>query len=313
MAEWWQSAYKGGPAISLPGFPRPLHYSGAPGYSMSADGPDVVAYKRIVSRLGRWPWQAFDDTYSMLFALGKAGGMVGDSGVAGVQRQQGWDDTGYVGERFWSFCRNALVPEQLPNGGEHAMDAVAQNLLIDAWHLFGAGGPVAGSPLSRKAIPSPNYSSRSGAKVRLIVLHTAEGARTIEDLGHYFQSTGAGVSSHVGIDDTPGTIGEYVQPANKAWTQGNANPVAVSAELCAFAEWTPAEWDDHQHMLDNCARWIREEAERFGLPLDVLTPSQAQGSGRGVCQHADLGSWGGGHWDCGDSFPIDEVMRRARS
>ena len=166
--------------------------------------------------------------------------------------------------------------------------------------------------LTRKAIPSPNYSSRGGAGVRLIVLHTAEGARTIEELGNFFASSSSGVSSHTGADDKKGVIGEYVKRPNKAWTQGNANPVSVSIELCAFAKWDRDEWNRHPNMLENCARWIAEEAAYFDLPITKLTASQAQGSGRGVCQHNDLGSWGGGHWDCGGGFPIDHVLDMAR-
>jgi hypothetical protein len=64
-------------------------------------------------------------------------------------------------------------------------------------------------------------------------------------------------------------------------------------------------------MLDNAAAWVAEEAAAFGLPIVGLTPSQAQGSGRGVCQHNDLGSWGCGHYDCGDGFPIDYVLEKA--
>lgn len=169
------------------------------------------------------------------------------------------------------------------------------------------------APLKRLPIPSPNYSSRGGAAVRLIVLHTAEGARSIEELGAYFASSASGVSSHVGIDDTPGTIAEYVKRSGKAWTQGDANPVAVSAELCAFAEWDRAEWERHPAMLENAARWIAEEAAYFSLPLVELSPAEAQASDRfGVCQHADLGSWGGGHWDCGGAFPITTVLEMAR-
>lgn len=164
------------------------------------------------------------------------------------------------------------------------------------------------SPLKRIWIPSPNYSSRGGASVRLIVLHTAEGARTYQSLGSFFGSSSSGVSSQVGIDDTPGTVGEYVKRQNKAWTQGNANPIATSAELCAFASWSAAEWNKHSTMLENTARWIAEEAAAFGIPIVKLTPAQAQGTGRGVCQHVDLGSWGGGHTDCGKAFPIDTVL-----
>ena len=42
--------------------------------------------------------------------------------------------------------------------------------------------------LRRVWMPSPNYSSRGGARVRLIVVHTAEGALTIEALGSFFAS-----------------------------------------------------------------------------------------------------------------------------
>jgi N-acetylmuramoyl-L-alanine amidase-like protein len=165
---------------------------------------------------------------------------------------------------------------------------------------------------TRKSIPSPNYSSRGGATVRLIVLHTAEGARTIEELGNFFASSSSGVSSHVGIDDKAGVIGEYVKRPQKAWTAASANPVAVQAELCAFAAWTTAEWDKHPNMLSNTAKWIAEEAAYFSIPITKLTASQAQGSGRGVCQHNDLGSWGGGHWDCGSGFPMDRVLDMAK-
>jgi N-acetylmuramoyl-L-alanine amidase len=167
--------------------------------------------------------------------------------------------------------------------------------------------------LERRPIPSPNYSSRGGASVRLIVIHTAEGARTIDELGNYFASSSSGVSSHVGIDDTPGVIGEYVKRGNKAWTAANANPVAVQAELCAFAKWTSQEWAAHPAMLDNCAAWIAEEAAYYNIPLVALSAAQAQGTGRGVCQHADLGSWGGGHWDCGSSFPLDRVLEQPKN
>jgi len=165
--------------------------------------------------------------------------------------------------------------------------------------------------LKRIWIPSPNYSSRGGAGVRLIVLHTAEGARTIESLGSYFQGN-VQASSHVGADDKVNTIGEYVHRQNKAWTQSNYNPVAVSIELCAFAAWSTAEWNQHPNMLANCAAWIAEEADHYDIPIKRLSASEAQGSGYGVCQHVDLGAGGGGHHDCGSGFPMDHVLEMAR-
>lgn len=165
--------------------------------------------------------------------------------------------------------------------------------------------------LKRVWIPSPNYSSRGGSGVRLIVIHTAEGARTIESLGGFFQGN-VGASSHTGADDKANTIGEYVKRSNKAWTQANYNPMAVAIELCGFASWSTDEWHKHPNMLDNCAKWIAEEAKYYGLPITRLNDSQAQGSGRGVCQHANLGSGGGGHWDCGSGFPMNHVLDLAK-
>ena len=167
--------------------------------------------------------------------------------------------------------------------------------------------------LTRRQIPSPNYSSRGGAAVRLIVVHTAEGATSIESLGNFFANPSSQVSSHVGADDKANTVGEYVKRGNKAWTAADANPVAVQIELCGFASWTTSTWkNNHAEMLRNCAKWIAEESGKFGVPITKLSPGAAQGSGRGVCQHKDLGSWGGNHSDCGSGFPMDFVLDMAK-
>lgn len=169
--------------------------------------------------------------------------------------------------------------------------------------------------LKRVWIPSPNYSTRS-ASVRLIVLHTTEGARTYQDLGAYFSKSSVGVSSHVGIDDTLGTIGEYVKRDKKAWTQGNANSYSIAAEQCAFAKWTNAEWQKHPNMLANVAAWIAEEAAFYGIPIVALTTAQAQdGRSKGVCQHINLGAAGGGHVDCDygtGNYPMAQVISMAK-
>ena len=166
--------------------------------------------------------------------------------------------------------------------------------------------------LTRKWIPSPNYSSRGGSQVRLVIIHTAEGARTYEDLGAFFASGSAGVSSHVGIDDKAGKVGEYVKRPDKAWTAGDANPYSVNAELCGFASWSTATWKQHPAMLDNTARWIAEECRHYGLPIVKLGPNEASHGGRGVCGHVDV-SGPGGHWDPGPNFPWREVIEAAKN
>ena len=162
--------------------------------------------------------------------------------------------------------------------------------------------------LRRDWIPSPNYSSRGGTKVRLVVVHTAEGALTYQSLGSFFANPASGVSSQTGIDDTPGVIGEYVTRTAKPWTQGNANPYSTATELCAFAAWERTEWLRHDIMLDNCRQWIAEECAHFGIPRVKLSAAEAQGGAAGVCGHVDLGQAGGGHWDPGPGFPWDVVL-----
>lgn len=171
-------------------------------------------------------------------------------------------------------------------------------------------------PLHRVSLPSPNQSSRAGAAVRLIVIHSSEGAQTYQSLGSFFANPSSQVSSHTGIDNTtPNTVGEYVLRAAKAWTASNANPVAVQTELCtpsgASANWSASVWNSKTVMMATLVEWIKEEAAAYSIPIVRLTPQQAQSNGRGICQHSDLGPWGGGHFDCGPGFPIDQVIAAA--
>lgn len=144
--------------VEVKGFPRPLYPPDAAGAGKkpSVDGPDVIAYKRTVSRAGRWPWDTYDDTFSNGFSHGKKGGNVGDSGMAGVQRQAHLDATGWVGEKTFNLLRSIRIPEGLPHAGEPAMDATAVKQINQAFDKFKGhepdpypGGTVRGAALQR--------------------------------------------------------------------------------------------------------------------------------------------------------------------
>jgi hypothetical protein len=110
---WYEKGYPGGPMVAVKGFPRPLYpLSAAPTYQPSVDGSDVEAYKRTISRAGRWVWQAFDQAYSNGFANGKGPNVI-DTGVAGVQRQQGIQPTGFIGQSTFNLLRSSF-PMGLP-------------------------------------------------------------------------------------------------------------------------------------------------------------------------------------------------------
>jgi hypothetical protein len=141
MSAWYEQPYELGPPVSAPGFPRPLYPPDAKekGKTPSVNGPDVEAYKRTVARAGRWPWQKFDQAFSNGFAHGSSGN-VGETGIAGVQRQQGIEDTGWVGKKTFDLLCSIRVPDGA-HKGEMAMDAYAQSLVVQAWEQFGGQEP----------------------------------------------------------------------------------------------------------------------------------------------------------------------------
>jgi len=172
--------------------------------------------------------------------------------------------------------------------------------------------------LIRHWYPTNNYSS--GGNKRFFCLHTTEGwgdsPTGMYDCIRYFQGN-VGASSHVAIDAFhPGEICEGVAPQYSAWTQCNYNSqCAAAAEQCGYAAWSRSEWlNNRMPLLENAAAWLREENQRRpDIPLVDLTSSQAQGSGKGVCFHSDLGSAGCGHHDPGSGYPLAEVLEMARS
>lgn len=166
--------------------------------------------------------------------------------------------------------------------------------------------------------PSPNYSSRGGATVRLITVHTSEGAQTNQSLWNFISQASAQVSYNISVDNgSANELWEYVARGNKPWSQANYNPVGVTGCFCtpsgAASGWSRDKWFQAMDAgITRMAQWVAEEAKYFGIPIVALSPSQAQGSGRGVCMHRDLGSGGSNHSDCGSGFPMDVLISRAK-
>lgn len=160
-------------------------------------------------------------------------------------------------------------------------------------------------------IASPHHSARRGGPVRLVVVHTAEGARTVESLGAWFRRSDTKASSHAGIDDH--RIEHYVPYGRAAWTLRRGNSISDNVELCGFARWTRADWIAHPRMLELCAEWIRDRCAARGVPIRKLTPAQVAAGQAGVCGHHDwtIGMKDGTHTDPGQNFPWDHVLRLA--
>lgn len=137
-------------------FPRPLFPPSAAdlGETPSAHGPDLIAYKRALSRAGRWPWNpsAWDDAFSNAFAHGSSVGGIENSGVAGLQAQSGLDATGWLDEATFEILRTSVIPKgrRFVHSGEPLFDSVCITLLVRASKQFAV--PVQGDAEIRSAI-----------------------------------------------------------------------------------------------------------------------------------------------------------------
>lgn len=172
--------------------------------------------------------------------------------------------------------------------------------------------------VARVAMLHGSYTAGRGG-VRLIVVHGTAGATSLQSLFNFTSNRANQSSYHCAADNhARDRVGEYVHRHNSAWHAAAANSVSVGCAACvpAGAEyWSRSKWLNEQGwMLDSIAGWIADEARAYGLPIIKLSPSAAQGSGRGVCAHADLGGWGSGgqgRSDPGRDFPWDYVLSKA--
>ena len=167
-------------------------------------------------------------------------------------------------------------------------------------------------------IPVSKFSSRLGERTRLIVLHTSEGARTVESLAAYLNRPGVQASYHGAVDDAK--YEAYVNYSNAAWHLRNGNQESDGLCLCAFAGWSRAEWLRHPRMLELTAAWIAERCRARGVPITLLPDREVGAVIRnrnhpgGVTDHDGYtkGTGDGTHWDVGENFPFDAVLARAR-
>src|SRR5687768_20368 len=157
-------------------------------------------------------------------------------------------------------------------------------------------------------------SSRNGARIIWVALHTAEGSRRRSDLYHFFDTVRSG-SSHGGADGT-GLDDGWVSDDRAAWTLLNGNPVSLNLEMCAFARWTREQWlstgtvdgvVNPRQMVRNAAEWARRKCEKYGIPKTHIGVDGVAARRPGIIMHRDYtyGAGDGDHTDIGNNFPWD--------
>lgn len=162
---------------------------------------------------------------------------------------------------------------------------------------------------------TPHQSSREGARIHGLVLHTTEGGDSprgdadLKTLGSVFDNEEA--SAHIGVN-VKGKFGRYVEDSAKAWAVCNFNQVTLSLEQIGFAAFSKEEWFKRHDQLHGAAEFLAYGHTHYGVPLRKGNVSGGAIVTPGVFQHKDLGESGSGHSDCGDGYPEGYVILLAR-
>ncbi len=135
--------------------------------------------------------------------------------------------------------------------------------------------------------PSPNFSSRYGNRVRLIVVHDCEGS--FAGSVSWFSQARSQVSAHIVLSEDGARAVQMVAFANKAWHACAFNPFSEGIEAAGYAAkgLGAAEWQA-------LAAIVAFRMHENGIPCQVASASNGW---TGFCQHVDLGAAGGGHHD----------------
>lgn len=135
-------------------------------------------------------------------------------------------------------------------------------------------------------IPSPNYSSRGGQKVRLIVVHDCEGSA--QGAASWFAQARSRVSAQWVLWENCTQLANMVKAGNKAWHACDFNSVSEGIEMGGFE--AKGFGIDEWQMMANVVAW---RLKANGLPATWAKG----GDGAGFASHRDLGQRGGGHTD----------------
>lgn len=165
-----------------------------------------------------------------------------------------------------------------------------------------------------------NRSSRNGASVKAIQVHTTESLDrmgTDDDLdgvGSWFDNPKSFASSWIGVDgDANSRL--WVPGAEKAWTMGHyqVNAETLNIEFVGRASQSRKEWEEKQ--LKHGAKWAAYAIINYDFVVidpDNIRRARFRGPNittYGIGEHRDLTRQGiGTHTDPGDNFPMPHFI-----
>jgi N-acetyl-anhydromuramyl-L-alanine amidase AmpD len=165
-----------------------------------------------------------------------------------------------------------------------------------------------------------NHSSRNGAPINAIAVHSTEGVdipnslRDLDALYNWFNNPASQASSHIGVDGD-GNIDVYVMRDKKAWTILQLNSLTWNIEFVAKAAQSSGAWEERQ--IKNAAKYAAYVCLKEGIPAQRGTVKVVSGwpviGRKGIIRHSDLTNAGfGSHTDPGANFPMREFIDAVR-
>lgn len=157
-----------------------------------------------------------------------------------------------------------------------------------------------------------NRSSRNGAPVQAIAVHSTESAdipgstKDLVAIRNWFDNPKSNASSHIGIDGA-GNTEVWVHSNEKAWTILQLNSVTCNIEFVGRAAQSSSDWEESQ--LKQGAKWVAYWGKLYGIPMQKGNVRAVSGwpviSKKGVIRHSDLTHAGfGTHTDPGWSTAL---------
>jgi hypothetical protein len=178
-----------------------------------------------------------------------------------------------------------------------------------------ARAPAVARPPCRTDYSGGVWSSRNGVRPTEFVLHytvssNRPGWADVLAIENYFSSSRVASSTY--IVDFEGHCLKMVPESQKPWTQGNANPWAISVEIIATGRESVQQWRDSRLIKDKVlARLVRNVMDRWGLPLRWVNPVGCVFP-PGLTTHARL-ECNNFHTDVDPHFPHKLFLRQVRA
>lgn len=161
-----------------------------------------------------------------------------------------------------------------------------------------------------------NFSSRMGAPIQAIALHSTESTdvqKSWDDLHgvrNWFNNPASQASSHLGIDGD-GHVEKWVKDVNKAWTILELNNRTLNIEFVGRAAQPRDDWERDQ--IHAGAQWAAWWGINHDIPSQRGEVRNVNGypviTRKGIILHRDLTRAGfGSHTDPGDNFPFNRFI-----